>query len=102
MCTTLCLPKGFAGYRSRSCLRATAPRLWADSERGDLRLAVHAMNIDCSDEMVVRAEVTIFPCEQSADHGQSFRRRYSQPRRHLRAQVCDGVVDVRDEHDVPD
>src|SRR6266446_10948269 len=51
-------PKGFAGDWSRSCLRATAPRLRADAKRGDLRLAVHAMNVDCRDEVVVRAEVT--------------------------------------------
>src|SRR6266481_5552235 len=51
-------PKGFARDCSRSCLRATAPRFWADAKRGDLRLAVHAMNVDCSDEVVVRAEVT--------------------------------------------
>src|ERR1700737_4213626 len=56
------------------CLRSAAPSLWADAERGDLRLAVHAMNVDCSDEVFVRAEVTILPCEQPADHGQSFRR----------------------------
>src|SRR6267378_909861 len=70
------LTRSSSTAESRSCLRTAAPRLRADAERGDLRLSAYAMNVNCSDEVFVRAEVTILPREHSAGHGQSFRRRY--------------------------
>src|SRR5712664_1016453 len=89
------------GY-SRPRLRAAAAWVWTDADRRDVQLGPLEMDVHCDDEVVVRDEETLPPPEQPADGGQPFPRRHTEPRRHVRAQVRDGVTDVSHEHRVPD